>query len=611
MPNPGGLTVKYYIKAFFLFSLGLTLFSSSAFADALNEVEALASSSPEEYNKVFDNNLATGEPRLSSSISQEKLKQMMLDDLDSLENIITARYAPADWKQEQIGWDLNAEIQKAKDAINDADATSVKDYHKLVRGVFTSMQDYHVSVQFYSTEASYLPLAISEAGGHYFISAINRKKLPEADFPFQVGDEITGFGGKDIQTAIDELKLQSGSNNAPHTDNAQAAMQMLTVQVGARADNIPQGELTLTVKPAGSQSETTHQLNWIHIPELISPQPFVDKSFNYSEKQNFPMSWLAMMKADFIENPVMANANMFTMGDKNGFMPDYGEKIWEAPEASLFKAYVYTSPIDGKNIGYLRLPHYMVNNPVEFVLEFSKLIAEFNQRTDALVIDQLNNPGGSLFYLYALASMLTDTPLTVPKHQISLTQEDVLGAIEFLQESVEVKNDEDAKNFFGDSIQGYPVTYDFFSKFRDFYKGIIKQWEEGKTLTDPVAIFGLDAIEPAYGARYTKPLIVLINELDFSGGDFFPTIMKDNNRALLFGERTAGAGGVVKEYSYQNSLLGTKKYHLTSTIARRENGQPIENLGATPNIPYVLKLEDIQNGFPEYIKAVNEAIAGI
>jgi Peptidase family S41/PDZ domain len=603
--------VKYCIKTFFLFSLGLTLFSSSAFADAINEVEALASSSPEEYNKVFDNNLATGEPRLSSSISQEKLKQMMLNDLDSLENIITARYAPADWKQEQIGWDLNAEIQKAKDTINNADATSVKDYQKIVRGVFASMQDYHVSVQFYSTEASYLPLAISEAGGHYFISAINRKKLPEADFPFQVGDEITGFGGKDIQTAIDELKLQSGSNNVSHTDNAQAAMQMLTVQAGVRADNIPQGELTLTVKPAGTQSETTHQLNWIHIPELISPQPFVDKSFNYSEKQKFPMSWLAMMKADFIENPVMANANMFTMGDKNGFMPDYGEKIWEAPETSPFKAYVYVSPVSGKNIGYLRLPTYMVNDPIALVSEFSKLIAEFNQRTDALVIDQLNNPGGSVFYLYALASMLTDTPLMVPKHQISLTQEDVLGAIEFLQESVKVKNDADAKKLFGDSLHGYPVTYDFISKFSNFYKGIIKQWEEGKTLTEPMAIFGLDAIEPAFGARYTKPLMILINELDFSGGDFFPTIMKDNNRALLFGERTAGAGGVVKEYPYQNSLLGIKKYHLTSTIARRENGQPIENLGATPNIPYVLKLEDIQNGFPEYIKAVNEAIAGI
>ena len=603
--------MKNYIKIFFLASFGLTLFSSAAFSSAIDEIEALTSFSPEEYGKVFDNNFATGDIRSSFSMSQEELKQMMLNDLDSIKNIVASRYAPADWKQEQVGWDLNAEIQKAKDTINKEDATSVKEYQKIVRGVFASMQDYHVSVQFYSTEVSYLPLAISEAGGHYFISSINREKLPEEDFPFQIGDEITGFGGKNIQTVIEELNLQSGSNNVPHTDRAKAAMHMLTIQAGARADNIPQGELSLTVKSVGTQEEISHQLNWIHIPEAISPQPFVDKSFNYSEKQDFPMSWLATMKADFIENPIMANVGTFSMGDKNGFIPELGEKIWEAPESCPFKAYVYVSPINGKNIGYFRLPTYTVENPEEVVLEFSKLIAEFNQRTDALIIDQLNNPGGSVFYLYAMASMLTDTPLTVPQHQISLTQKDVFKAVDFNRKVLEVKTDEDAKKLLGESLHGYPITYEFFLRFKEFYNGVVKQWEEGKTLTDPMALFGLDAIEPAYGSRYTKPLMILINELDFSGGDFFPTIMKDNNRALLFGERTAGAGGVVKEYSYQSNLLGINKYHLTSTIARRENGQPIENLGAIPDIPYVLKLEDIQNGFPEYIKAANEAIAGI
>jgi hypothetical protein len=40
--------------------------------------------------------------------------------------------------------------------------------------------------------------------------------------------------------------------------------------------------------------------------------------------------------------------------------------------------------------------------------------------TDALVIDQFNNPGGSLFHLYTLVSMLSPKELTVPYHEVTL-----------------------------------------------------------------------------------------------------------------------------------------------------------------------------------------------
>lgn len=58
----------------------------------------------------------------------------------------------------------------------------------------------------------------------------------------------------------------------------------------------------------------------------------------------------------------------------------------------------------------------------ELTQAFRELITHFQKETDALFIDQVNNPGGSVFYRYALASILSDYPLTMTQHRLRLTQ---------------------------------------------------------------------------------------------------------------------------------------------------------------------------------------------
>jgi hypothetical protein len=50
---------------------------------------------------------------------------------------------------------------------------------------------------------------------------------------------------------------------------------------------------------------------------------------------------------------------------------------------------------------------------------------------------------------------------------------------------------------------------------------------------------GVAEILPAKNP-YTKKIVVLINELDFSAAEFLAAILQDNKRATLFGESTGG-----------------------------------------------------------------------
>ena len=593
--------VKNYAKP--LAAILLLSLAGRLSAAAVDELQTLATSAPQDYGRVFDKDLASATAGAQPQVTEAQLKQMMLSDLDSIRSMIAARYAPAGWKKEQYGWDLDAEIRKAKDEVNASENFGVKDYQNLVKRLLNSMKDYHVSVSFYSTEMAYLPLSLTEAGGRYFISGINRKALPEDVFPFKTGDEITAFDGKPVAEAVAELKRKSGVDDVQQTDAAMAAM-FLTFRAGASGDAVPQGPVSIGIKPAGAAEPVTYPMKWLYVPELIAPQPYVSKG---APGLKIPMSWLGMMMVQVSAAPGYDQAS-YSLGNKDGFLPDFGEKTWTAPADNSFRAYVYKSPSTGRSIGFVRIPTYAVEDPEKSAKDFAALVPELQDRTDALVIDETNNPGGIVFYLYALAGMLTDRPLTVPTHYISLTQSDVSEAIKFLQQTASAKTEEDALNLLGPDMAGYPVSLELLNNWKAFYASTIKQWSEGRTITSPLPVYGIAAVQPDPKTRYTKPLLVLTDQLDFSGGDFFPAILQDNKRAVIFGERTAGAGGVVKDYKRENNLLGVEAIHLTATIAQRAGGEPIENLGVSPDVPYRVTPDDVQGNYAGYVKAADAAV---
>jgi hypothetical protein len=556
------------------------------------------------------------------------LRDRMHRDLDFFKNTFEVKYAPADWKRSYSGWDLDNEVDLAKAKIDQNNDIDTKGYQRVLKGFFNGVKDYHVAIHFFSTEAASLPFMIQGANGRYFFSYVDKDAFVDGFSPFEVGDELLTFDGLPTDVAVSELKTFELSNNNPSTDQSLAEI-FLTKRFGSAGMIVPQGTINITTRNSSNEILSC-DLNWTYVPEMIKNPPQLTSSqfsiSNLSKDKNKKSN----SKSPFINSPFLLkqmaapiykhflnpktgkleDENPHALGSRDGFLPNLGRKIWKST-SSDFNAYIYQNS-EGRKIGFVRIPHY--SGTESEAEDFFNIISIFEEKTDALVIDQLNNPGGSVFYLYALSSVLSNKPLVLPKQRISITQEEVAFALVFKSILETAADDYDATDLLGDSMDGYPVTFELVNQLISYFTFFIDQWEQGNFLTEPTYLYGIENIQPIKNPRfmgevtpYTKPILFLVNSLDFSAGDFMPAILQDNNRVTVMGTRTAGAGGFVNGGLYPNRF-GIQQFTFTGSIAERPNGQPIENLGVTPDIEYQITETDLQKNYQGLVQAIRKQI---
>lgn len=527
-------------------------------------------------------------------------KHKMINLLESIRTDFEVGYAPKEWKKEHLNWDLDEQFEIAKNQILSTENITVHEFQQILKGFFLSPRDHHVGIRFFSTETAKLPISIRSVDNHVYIVYVNSDKINPGLFPIYAGDELVSFNGKPAMEALIDFQKQAFHSQEEGTDRA-LAQTFFTNREAARGQEVPTGPVTLEVKAAGTDALRSVQLCWEYTPELITSD--VDHSPQDSKMRFMDYEFVGMdvLKTDFFEQE-----NPFERGCKTSYLPALGKKIWQTSSYDLFDAYIYMTE-DRTLVGYIRLPNYVPFLPELFFDEFKEIIAHFQETTDALVIDQTNNPGGSLLYLYAIASLLTDKPLFTPKHKFTINQEHVYEAVEMLNILKNIEDEEDAIELLGERMHGYPMSYQFAQILLDYYRFVISEWKAGRTLTQPHYLFGVDRINPHPAVNYTKPILVLIDELDISGGDFFPAIMQDNQRAIIMGTRTAGAGGYVRNRMVSN-IFGVMMYRFTESVALRENKEHLENLGVKPDLEYRWTVNDIQGDFGDYADAINEVV---
>lgn len=542
-------------------------------------------------------------------------------DLDFIKQVLQVSYAPAEWKKKFSDWDLEEEIAKAKSIITSSNKNSIKDHQRVIKNFLKSMKDYHVSASFYSTERAALPFRVKGANGRYFFSYINRSKLSPNVFSFSEGDELVLFNDRPVKEVIDEI-LEEEINSNEGTDKALAEIY-LTNRSGSLGHVVPKGPITITVRQNGSSKLSSYQLMWIYKPEQITQpiksikkQPPKANSHKYPPLKKHSVGkhplFQKLLFAPQFDDLKMEDGDgspSEIIGSRISFLPTLGKIWWKSSDDCIFHAYLFETP-EHKLVGYVRIPSYSADDPddvseyLQGVSEFSSIISFLQDRSEALIIDQVDNPGGNVFYLYALTSLLTDSPLKTPRHRISITQKDVFQAIRYIPELEKVKSDAEAQYVLeGETFYGIPVTFQMSQFFLNFFHFIVDEWNAGRHLTSPFYLYGIDHILPNPFTHYTKPILVLVNSMDFSAGDFFPAILQDNHRAIILGTRTAGAGGFLGKLKFPNRN-GIAEIRYTASIAERVNKSPIENLGVTPDVIYEINENDLQYDYVDYRKII-------
>jgi hypothetical protein len=340
------------------------------------------------------------------------------------------------------------------------------------------------------------------------------------------------------------------------------------------------------------------------LPFLL-PVPFVPDALAQVDKDDFPgrvMRTGAVLNKRLSERWSAQSTRQeadtdprdpYALGGKISFVPDLGRVIWQWPgqwaDRVMFSARIYEVDNDFR-IGYIRFPRFEYDT--DAVSKFGELISIMEKETQALVIDEVNNPGGSMFQMYAFLSYLTDKPLSVPKHEFRFQQDDVDAATEVVERA-------DAGQLTSDDTPE-SVAY---SRF------VLSEVKEGRGLgtknTVPGFLGGIAEIMPAAN-HYTKKVVVVVNELSLSAAEFLAAILQDNNhQAVIFGRQTGGAGGLVRYFELPSGgQFGIQGITLTWTLAWRTNGKPIEDLGVTPDVIYEPTVDDLRSGYTGYRKAL-------
>ncbi len=499
-----------------------------------------------------------------------------LSDLDQLVSVIQSGYGPLQFKSQRLG--LTPEALRNRYATEVRATRSNQEFsYALIRYV-AEFKDSHFGASYPSSRTASLPVATEGVGNKVYIENVDRKVLTETAFPFQKGDEVVEIDGVPTEQVVRELmkNIPAGFDRTAWRSAAMA----LSFRSESRFP-LPNGSTTWKIRRGTSGIVDSATLNWTitGTNQLDGPSPtrsILRDSQTGTAARSYDMLSIADNFSDF-DNPV-AERWFRCSSDTRIQIPANATVLMKAP----FVAYYH--PTARGNVGYLRIPHYLPVNDItgepEYALRFSQYewaVSQLEQNTVGLIIDQDHNCGGSVAYLHQVAGLFFDRPVPTMRFRL------LANRGEFL------------------SFQGWRDSANrntlAWSKM-DRVLGLIRtSLANGDFMTPLTSIDGWDMVQPQ-SVRYTKPIVMLIDEMSGSGGDAFPALLQGNGRAKLLGTRTMGAGGHVQEQP--NLFFSQVKLRMTKSLFYRPDGVEVENNGAVPDYPYTLTRDDFMFGYREY-----------
>jgi hypothetical protein len=277
----------------------------------------------------------------------------------------------------------------------------------------------------------------------------------------------------------------------------------------------------------------------------------------------------------------------------------------QMPNYDCYQQFAGIYTYGGKRILLVRVPSYTISafpgeaNDPRYI---KAILSEYQSKADVLVIDDTHNPGGQVSYCVALYSMLVNSPQINAGFAFHADRKSIL---DFRKSAEELSQQGPALAGFADRLNAHALDLE-------------RAYDSGQELgpLEPLFFFDInnpkdDRIFPDPDVQWTKPFVVLADELSFSGGDLFPMLVKANKTATIFGERTGGLGGsvepvAVSTYSQAELRLTRSLFAPMSQAKEIPFGNVVEDDGIEPDVRYSPTVADFRSGYVEYVKAFSE-----
>jgi hypothetical protein len=512
-------------------------------------------------------------------------------DFMDVAGVYAKNYGPYEWKRDSLGVDLlniGPWLEKVSATNNDLD------FYEVMVSYVASLNDAHDFYQLPSNFTAQLNFGVDIYDGKLLVDAINRSRLPAAEFPFLVGYELVSIDGQDAEKMLDGLLQYEIAANPRST--RRLAAQLLTIHpqsVMPHAADVPEVSTVVFRRPDGSLE--TYRIPWTKsglplttVGRYITPSPMIKNRLRTAAEleadappEDAPPAYMRPLLAlwncqlpDRAVNGFGSQFPIFVNALPASFMLRLGRAASEVFYSGTFTAGPYT-------IGFIRIPSYSPANPTTALAAFQKEIAFFEANTDGLIIDEMRNPGGSVSYLNQILSQLMPTTWRSIAFEVRATSSWVAS----ISSSYESAKAEGAPQAILDQLQ---FIKDAIVSANSAYRGLTVPIP----LDDVVIDRGPAIDDKGNAIAYDKPIMVLVDEMSASGGDAFAATIQDNARGPLLGWRTMGAGGNVVGWEGGSYSLGLIR--VTQSLMNRKNpivtsdyptAPYVENIGVRPEIP--------------------------
>ena len=580
---------------------------------------------------------------LTTAHAQDALtRDQRISDLTQLASQYDKNYGPYEWKRDVQGFDL-LRLTPWLHRIQHSDDL---DFQEALIEYVASLNDAHDYIAFPTTFSASLPMSVDIYDGKVLIDGINRTLLPIAQFPFVIGDELVSLDGRPVQEIIQSFRKYAISANQRSTDRIAAARlvsrsQQIMPHIFQLGDTA-----TLAIRLAATGATNTYTIPWskFGIPVLSqgplpSPVRGNGRLFLSTDGQDITAG---------LPGSAAATAAVFKVADagpSDDTLPDYMDPIRPLLNASVSKDYysvlnfgsrfpVWAPPpgftdlnapcptcivragepvfylfgtfptATGTRIGFVRIPSMSPPSSAIALAQLDRAMALFGATTDALLVDVMRNPGGSVAFVEAVAQRLIPTPFNIIGFEIRATNAWLFSFA--AQLTIARLN---------------PATPPaVLANLEANYNEVLNALNENRGRSAPVSLnsTGSLQLQPVAGA-YTKPILMLTDEFSASGGDMLPAIFQSNNRGPLFGWRTMGAGGSVVGYS--GPAFTESFFRITVSLMNRLHvvntpdfppAPYIENIGVRPDMPfdYMTRTNLVSAGTP-FVQAFTQALENL